>query len=83
MDQGRADIFEIVRDAEAGVLGERASVLDMPDVDCTNAPSRVSHRRTIHRRCSKIFCTTSHTVADNKLCGIYLQNGVTAAMDGV
>ena len=37
-----------------------------------DAPSRVSHRRTIHRRCSKIFCTTSHTVGDNKLCGIYL-----------
>ena len=34
--------------------------------------SRVSHRRTIHRRCSRIFCTTSHTVGDNKLCGIYL-----------
>ena len=37
-----------------------------------DAPSRVSHRRTIHRRCSKIFCTTSHMVGDNKLCGIYL-----------
>ena len=37
-----------------------------------DAPSHVSHRRTIHRRCSKIFCTTSHTVGDNKLCGIYL-----------
>ena len=37
-----------------------------------DAPSRVSHRRTIHRRCSKIFCTTSHTVADNKLSVIYL-----------
>ena len=37
-----------------------------------NTPSRVSHRRTIHRWCSKIFCTTSHTVGDNKLCGIYL-----------
>ena len=37
-----------------------------------DAPSRVSHRRTIHRRCSKIFCTTSQTVADNKLCAIYL-----------
>ena len=37
-----------------------------------DAPSRVSHRRTIHRRCSKIFCTTSHTVADNKLHAIYL-----------
>ena len=37
-----------------------------------DAPSRVSHRRTIPRRCSKIFCTTSHTVADNKLCAIYL-----------
>ena len=34
-----------------------------------DAPSRVSHRRTIHRRCSKIFCTTSHTARDNKLCG--------------
>ena len=37
-----------------------------------DAPSRVSHRRTIHRRCSKIFCVASHTVADNKLCVIYL-----------
>ena len=37
-----------------------------------DAPSRVSHRRTIHRRCSKIFCTTSQSVADNKLCAIYL-----------
>ena len=37
-----------------------------------DAPSRVSHRRTIHRRCSKIFCTTSDTVGENKLCGIYL-----------
>ena len=24
------------------------------------------------RRCSKIFCAASHTVGDNKLCGIYL-----------
>ena len=32
----------------------------------------VSHRRTIHRRCSKIFCAASHTVGDNKLCAIYL-----------
>ena len=37
-----------------------------------DAPSRVSYRRTIHRRCSRIFCTASHTVGDNKLCGIYL-----------
>ena len=37
-----------------------------------DAPSRVSHRRTIHRRCSRIFCAASHTVADNKLCAIYL-----------
>ena len=37
-----------------------------------DAPSRVSHRRTIHRRCSRIFCTASHMVGDNKLCGIYL-----------
>ena len=37
-----------------------------------DAPSHVSHRRTIHRRCSKIFCTTSHIVGDNKLCAIYL-----------
>ena len=36
------------------------------------APSRVSHRRTIHRRCSRIFCAASHTVGDNKLCAIYL-----------
>ena len=34
-----------------------------------DAPSRISHRRTIHRRCSKI---PSHMVADNKLCVIYL-----------
>ena len=33
LDQGRADIFEIARDAEAGVFGERASVLDTPVVD--------------------------------------------------
>ena len=37
-----------------------------------DAPSRVSHRRTIQRWCSRIFCTASHTVGDNKLCGIYL-----------
>ena len=37
-----------------------------------DAPSLVSHRRTIYRRCSKIFCAASHTVADNKLCAIYL-----------
>ena len=37
-----------------------------------DAPSHVSHRRTIIRRCSKIFCAASHTVGDNKLCGIYL-----------
>ena len=37
-----------------------------------DAPSRVSHRRTIHQRCSKIFCVASHTVGDNKLCAIYL-----------
>ena len=37
-----------------------------------DTPSRVSHRRIIHRRCSKLFCTTSHTVGDNKMCGIYL-----------
>src|SRR6266511_3051375 len=44
----------------------------MPAVDCSDSPSRVSHRRTIHRRCSRIFCTASHTVGDNKICGIYL-----------
>ena len=37
-----------------------------------DAPSRVSHRRTIHRRCSRIFSAASHTVGDNKLCAIYL-----------
>ena len=37
-----------------------------------DAPSHVSHRRTIHRWCSKIFCTTSQTVGENKLSGIYL-----------
>ena len=72
MVQGRADTFEIARDAEAGVFGERASVLDTPAVDSSHAPSRVSHMRTIHRRCSRIFCTASHTVGDNKLCAIYL-----------
>ncbi len=36
------------------------------------APSRVSRMRTIIRRCSKIFYAASHTVGDNKLCGIYL-----------
>ena len=35
-------------------------------------PSCVSHRRTIHLLCSRIFCTASHTVGDNKLCAIYL-----------
>ena len=37
-----------------------------------DAPSRVSHRRTIHRRCSRIFYAASHMVGDNKLCAIYL-----------
>ena len=37
-----------------------------------DVPTRVSHRCTIDRRCSKIFCTASHTAGDNKLCGIYL-----------
>ena len=37
-----------------------------------DAPSHVSHRHTIHRRCSRICCTAFHTVGDNKLCGIYL-----------
>ena len=37
-----------------------------------DAPSRVSHRRTIHRQCSRIFCAASHTVGDNKPCAIYL-----------
>ena len=37
-----------------------------------DAPSRVSHRRTIHRRCSRIFCDASQMVGDNKLCGVYL-----------
>ena len=36
------------------------------------APSRVSRMRTILRRCSKIFCSASHRVGYNKLCGIYL-----------
>ena len=36
------------------------------------APSRVTHMRTILRRCSKIFCAASHMVGDNKLCAIYL-----------
>ena len=58
---------------QAGVLGERASVLDTPTVDCS--------RRTFSRKplayytptvLQDIFCTTSHTVGDNKLCGIYL-----------
>ena len=54
------------------IFGERASVLDTPVVDCSDAPSCVSHRRTIHRRCSRISCTASHTVGDNTLCGVYL-----------
>ena len=37
-----------------------------------DAPSRVSHRHTIHRQCSRIFCAASHMVGDNKLCAIYL-----------
>ena len=37
-----------------------------------DAPSHVSHRRSIDRRCSKIFCAASHTGGDNKLCAIYL-----------
>ena len=37
-----------------------------------DAPSRVSHRRTIHQWCSRIFCAASHMVADNKLCAIHL-----------
>ena len=41
-------------------------------VDCSRRTSRISHRRTIHQRSSKIFCTASHMVGDNKLCGIYL-----------
>ena len=36
------------------------------------APSNVSHRHTIHQRCSRIVCAASHTVGDNKLCAIYL-----------
>ena len=37
-----------------------------------DAPSRVSHRHTIHLQYSRIFCAASHTVGDNKLCAIYL-----------
>ena len=37
-----------------------------------DTPSRVSHRHTIHGRCSGIFCAASHTVGDNKRCAIYL-----------
>ena len=37
-----------------------------------DTPSRVSHRRTIHRQCSGIFCVASHSVGDNKLFAIYL-----------
>ena len=58
-----------------------------------DTPSLVSHGRTIHRRCSKIFYAASHTVGDNKPCAIYLIyrldhlnyviNGVTATKDGV
>ena len=47
MDQGRADIFEIARDAEAGVFGERASVLDMPAMDYS--------RRTFSRKPSAYY----------------------------
>ena len=46
-------------------------MLDTPAVDC-RCTSRVSHMHTILQRCSKIFCTASHTVCDNKLCAIYL-----------
>ena len=66
------DIFEIARDVEAGFFGEWASVLGTRLWTVADAPSRVSHMCTRHRRCSRIFCTASHTVGDNKLCGIYL-----------
>ena len=53
-------------------LGSELVCLTRRSWTVADAPSRVSHRRTIHRRGSKIFCTTSHTVGENKLCGIYL-----------
>ena len=54
------------------IFRECASVLARRLWTVADAPSRVSHTRTIHRRCSKIFCAASHTVGDNKLCVIYL-----------
>ena len=33
---------------------------------------RKTSAQSVIRRCSRIFCTASHTVGDNKLCVIYL-----------
>ena len=33
---------------------------------------KLARKVSSDRRCSKIFCATSHTVGDNKLCAIYL-----------
>ena len=55
-----------------GVLGSELVCLTRRLWTVADGPSRVSHMRTIHRPCSRIFCTTSHMVGDNKLCGIYL-----------
>ena len=40
--KGEQIFFEIARDAEVGVFGERSSVLDTPAVDCS--------RRTFSRK---------------------------------
>ena len=37
-----------------------------------NQFSEKTGTKSVIRRCSRIFCTASHTVGDNKLCGIYL-----------
>ena len=66
------DIFEIARDAEVEFLGSELVCLTRRLWTVADAPSRVSHRCTIHRWCCMIFCAASHIVGDNKLCVILL-----------
>ena len=70
--QVHVPIFHQRRSNSEMIFRERASVLETPAVDCSDTPSRISHRRTIHRLCSRIVCAASHMVGDNKLCVIYL-----------